>query len=374
MHERREVERSEENPPRWYWRDGETDTNNETEESSDSEDDSKLSSSGIDTGSESPSARSEVSQKPVSRFSDDFDLIEKLGEGGYGRVYKVKGKLAEVLYAVKVVEYDRYALREVKALASFQHPNIVRYYAAWPELSDLQASTASPASTESTYESEDEEDQSESSGAIMTSNKDKYLYIQMEFCKGGNLKQWICEKNEGNMQSRDDALMIFQQIVQGVEYIHLQGHIHRDLKPENILFGNDNKVKIGDLGLVTVISEEGSNSVKRTKQKGTPSYMSPEQQENLRTYDEKVDIYPLGLICFELLWEMRTGMERSRLLENLRERIFPPEFVRQYSSEHKLIKKMLSKAPDKRPAASAIAQGLRVLMEEHDGLGDLKTV
>ncbi|XP_036402953.1 protein kinase containing Z-DNA binding domains [Megalops cyprinoides] len=207
----------------------------------------------------------------------------------------------------------------------------------------------------------------------MSSNKDKYLYIQMEFCKGGNLRQWICEKNEGNMRSRDDALMIFQQIVQGVEYIHSQGHIHRDLKPENIFFGNDNVVKIGDLGLVTVINEEGANSVKRTKQKGTLPYMSPEQ-ESLRNYDEKVDLYPLGLICFELLWEMRTGMERHKLWGDLRKRIFPPEFVKQYDSEHKLIKKMLSEVPRERPAASAIAQGLKVLMEEHNGLGDLKTV
>ncbi|CAB1311706.1 unnamed protein product, partial [Coregonus sp. 'balchen'] len=105
------------------------------------------------------------------------------------------------------------------------------------------------------------------------------LFIQMEFCEGGTLKDWII-KNNG--RSKDEALGIFQQMQCGVEYIHSKGLIHRDLKPENILFGSDGMVKIGDFGLVTTITTPSAASMYRTVNKGTPLYMSPEQHKLIR--------------------------------------------------------------------------------------------
>ncbi|KPP79511.1 interferon-induced, double-stranded RNA-activated protein kinase-like [Scleropages formosus] len=182
-------------------------------------------------------------------------------------------------------------------------------------------------------------DSSESSSQSESGSSVKYLYIQMEFCDKGTLRLWINEQNtKVTPTRRNDALNIFRQVVQGVEEIHTNGLIHRDLKPVNILFGNDGKVKIGDFGLVTCSEDEGDEALlQRTKRTGTFSYMSPEQESSCN-YDKKVDIFSLGLIYFELLW--RT-----------------PE-TRMEWADHKLIERMLSEKPEKRPDASMISKML----------------
>ncbi|KAG5830993.1 hypothetical protein ANANG_G00299160 [Anguilla anguilla] len=190
-----------------------------------------------------------------------------------------------------------------------------------------------------------------------------YLYIQMEYCGGGTLNKWITERNSGVTRSKKEALDIFQKIVNGVEYIHSQEHFHRDLKPDNILFGSDGTVKIGDFGLVTTITNRNGASIERTMGKGTETYMSPEQEDQ-STYDEKVDIFPLGLIFFELLWRIGTGMERAKLWVGLRRGELPEEFRKEYTTEHVLIRKMLSEAPANRPGAKDISKQLNVLLKE----------
>ena len=148
------------------------------------------------------------------------------------------------------------------------------------------------------------------------------------------------------MQSIRDyrhVLNIFQQIVDAVEYVHLQGLIHRDLKPSNIFFSFDNKIKVGDFGLVTAITE-GYNEAHtpsenedvtfrnnlHTAYVGTHLYMSPEQI-NGQGYNYKVDIYSLGIILFELLIPFVTEMERIVALINLRKSVFPKDFSNELS-------------------------------------------
>ncbi|KAJ8360047.1 hypothetical protein SKAU_G00165720 [Synaphobranchus kaupii] len=292
-----------------------------------------------------------TSRTSVSRFFEDYSSVERLDGGAFGDIYKARQKLDKKYYAIKVVDYEEYALREVEALAHFQHPNIVRYFTAWSEPSPPQP-----------REVTDEEDESESSTVHIKSNStpNKYLYIQMEFCDGGTLTKRINEMNAGE-RSKKEPLVIFQKIVDGVDYIHSQGRIHRDLKPDNILFGSDGTVKIGDFGLVTTIKNENGAPVERTKRTGTPTYMSPEQ-ENLSTYEEKVDIFALGLIFFELLWRIKTGMERVMLWRDLRDGKLPSEFCVQYKPEHGLIRKMLSKVPEKRPGTKDIDKHLNILL------------
>ncbi|KAJ8248122.1 hypothetical protein GJAV_G00238560 [Gymnothorax javanicus] len=292
------------------------------------------------------------SQPAASRFSEDYNFIARLGEGGYGAIYQVKQKLDKRDYAIKVVEYDddEFALREVEALAHFQHPNIVRYYTAWREPSRPQLGESSS----------DEEEESESLHAPIRSKKcapREYLYIQMEFCDGGTLTAWIAERNNRKTRDKMEILDVFQKIVLGVEYIHTQDHIHRDLKPDNILFKRDGTVKIGDFGLVTTIKSKSGRSIERTKGVGTTSYMSPEQ-ENQSSYDEKVDIFALGLIFFELLWRIGTGMERAKLWDSLRNGLLPDDFCEEHAFHHMLIKKMLSKVSRERPGAKDIAKHL----------------
>ncbi|KAL0120953.1 hypothetical protein PUN28_008578 [Cardiocondyla obscurior] len=191
-----------------------------------------------------------------------------------------------------------------------------------------------------------------------------FLYIQMQLCQRLSLKEWLKQHT-----SRDFSrvLNIFQQIVDAVEYVHLQGLIHRDLKPSNIFFAYDDKIKIGDFGLVTAMTEgydrvhtptaenetvSFKNSV-HTACVGTHLYMSPEQM-NGQMYNYKVDIYSLGIIFFELLIPFFTDMERIVALSNLKKLIFPKDFAENYPAEYDLLKMMLDEDPIKRPTTLGI--------------------
>ncbi|XP_062320370.1 interferon-induced, double-stranded RNA-activated protein kinase-like [Osmerus eperlanus] len=276
-----------------------------------------------------------IKLKEDSRFFRDFELVSMLGAGGFGCVVKAKHKLDGEIYAVKILENTIKASREIKALAMFSHPNIVRYYTSWDE----------------------EVTQWIKSFADSKTGRDlSCLFIKMEFCEKGTLNDWIKKRNEGtqNTFKTAEALHMFRQILSGVEYIHSKGHIHRDLKPENVFIGEDETVKIGDFGLVTNTT---SSPVRRTSETGTPIYMSPEQMTET-DYDEKTDIFPLGLICFEILWKMPTVSEKIKLFENLRRQVFPEDFKNKYTTEYHIIRKMISKNPKERPDAKEIAKYL----------------
>ncbi|KAA8583991.1 hypothetical protein FQN60_015199 [Etheostoma spectabile] len=230
-----------------------------------------------------------------SRFTSEFDSIERLGSGGFGRVYKARDKLLKKYYAVKIVCCVEKALREVGTLSDLLHCNIVRYYTFWMEASRYQ---------------------------------------------------W------DSLAGSNSSVHIAQQIVSGVEYIHSKEHIHRDLKPENILFGLDGVVKIGDFGLVTKDDEDDSALMDRTENKGTTSYMAPEQRE--KYYDRRVDIFALGLIYFELLWKLSTGHERGVVWNDARSQKLPEDFLQTFPQENEIIKWMLCEKPEDRPDASKL--------------------
>ncbi|XP_051508332.1 protein kinase containing Z-DNA binding domains isoform X2 [Myxocyprinus asiaticus] len=327
-----------------------------------------------------PSCAQDFRPASYSGLSQNFDEITKLDQGGYGHVYRVKHKYDGNIYAVKIVNLTGKADSEVKVLARLDHPNIVRYHTCWTSsdnwTSNKDMSKASSSSVEVTFErsSSGQSDvtsdmesldltvestfTTESSRSHSTHSSDPlnqmYLYIQMEFCEGGKLTEWIKTRN---LTEKQRTLEIFSEIVSGVEYIHLNNLIHRDLKPDNILFGADGKVKIGDFGLVAALMNHNGEDIERSKRKGTPQYMSPEQ-ENLRKYDEKTDIFPLGLIWFEMLWKLSTGMERAKLWPDLRNQRFPQGFCEKYPTENKFILKMLSQEPKDRPHAKEIKENL----------------
>uniref|UniRef100_A0A8C1H248 Protein kinase containing Z-DNA binding domains n=1 Tax=Cyprinus carpio carpio TaxID=630221 RepID=A0A8C1H248_CYPCA len=273
--------------------------------------------------------------KPGSH-SELFEMITELGDGGYGCVYKVKHKIDGKIYALKKVILTRKADSEVKALAQLEHPNIVRYITSWhgPNI----------------WTSNQQRNQ--------VSNSRTYLFIQMEFCEGGTLTDWIQARNHMEKQRTTAEIhKIFSEIITGVEFIHANNLIHRDLKPDNILFGADGKVKIGDFGLVAAQTDQNGDPIERSKRKGTPPYMSPEQK-NKKNYDEKTDIFPLGLVWFEMIWEIYTASEREKLWPDLRNQRFPEGFRDVYSTECTFIKKMLSYSPEHRPHAKDMKENL----------------
>uniref|UniRef100_A0A7N6BUL6 non-specific serine/threonine protein kinase n=1 Tax=Anabas testudineus TaxID=64144 RepID=A0A7N6BUL6_ANATE len=296
-------------------------------------------------------------------FTSEFDNIKCLGKGAFGHVFKARQKLLDKHYAVKIVRCKEKALREVGALSDLQHSNIIRYYTCWMEDTGYQwdsrvdSSTASQDVTSPLFSSYCSRSTSSSTA--------KYLYIQMELCDTRTLRVWIDEKNAQNAKKslrnskrREESLQIALQLGSGVEYIHSHSLIHRDLKPANILFGQDGVVKIGDFGLVTAEKDDDAeNLLERTVYKGTPSYMAPEQKSK-STYDRKVDIFALGLIYFELLWNLPAGSERKEIWENARNQQFPKGFSNNFTQENQIIKSMLRVKPEERPEASNVKTDL----------------
>ncbi|XP_028351294.1 eIF-2-alpha kinase GCN2 isoform X5 [Physeter macrocephalus] len=171
-----------------------------------------------------------------------------------------------------------------------------------------------------------------------------YLYIQMEYCEKSTLRDTI---DQGLYRDTVRLWRLFREILDGLAYIHEKGMIHRDLKPVNIFLDSDDHVKIGDFGLATdhlafaadgkqddtsgdhLIKSDPSGHL--TGMVGTALYVSPEVQGSTKsTYNQKVDLFSLGIIFFEMCYHpMVTASERIFVLNQLRDPTspkFPEDF------------------------------------------------
>uniref|UniRef100_A0AAX7UEW5 non-specific serine/threonine protein kinase n=1 Tax=Astatotilapia calliptera TaxID=8154 RepID=A0AAX7UEW5_ASTCA len=198
-----------------------------------------------------------------------------------------------------------------------------------------------------------------------------YLYIQMEYCEKSTLRDTI---DQGLHQDQNRLWRLFREILDGLAYIHEQGMIHRDLKPVNIFLDSLDHVKIGDFGLATdhpanvaagkfEVEESGSAVMAKpdptgnmTGMVGTALYVSPEVQGNTKaTYNQKVDLFSLGIILFEMSYRpMTTGAERIAVLSQLRGEpiIFPEDFtLREQGTQKRVIEWLLKHDPALRPTA-----------------------
>uniref|UniRef100_A0A3Q3AE41 Protein kinase domain-containing protein n=1 Tax=Kryptolebias marmoratus TaxID=37003 RepID=A0A3Q3AE41_KRYMA len=305
----------------------------------------------------------------VCRFISDFEVIARLGKGGFGSVYEVKQKLLDKHFAVKIVRFREEARKEVEVLSDLHHPNIVRYFECWVD-----------------SEYQDEYRVSSSSSESKSGASKQYLYIMLELCEPVNLGGRIKDMNKEGLEGfgrRRQILPIAQEIVSGVEYFHFKKLIHRDLKPSNIMFGKDGKVKIGDFGLVTTdTSDDDENQMDRTEGAGTKPYMAPEQKS--RKYDRKVDMFALGLIFFELLWKISTVTvtEKSKVslyltISNYGTVLHRTPFVIRpvYPfSYYKIIKSLLSENPEDRQEAAVLQAELKGLISRDSEDQENRTV
>ncbi|CCE82585.1 Piso0_002317 [Millerozyma farinosa CBS 7064] len=199
------------------------------------------------------------------------------------------------------------------------------------------------------------------------------LYIQMEFCENNTLLNLI---EQGLTNHPNNYWRLFRQLLEAVSYIHSEGFIHRDLKPMNIFIDKSNNVKVGDFGLAknsqfTSVVSQNNQIEPRNKDLstvvGTVFYTANEVASG--DYDEKVDMYSLGIIFFEMCYPMSTGMERASTLNNLRLSSieFPPGFNEsRYKLEKKIITLLLNHDPKGRPGASELLQSGWIPVEHQD--------
>ncbi|XP_027856533.1 eIF-2-alpha kinase GCN2 [Xiphophorus couchianus] len=201
-----------------------------------------------------------------------------------------------------------------------------------------------------------------------------YLYIQMEYCEKSTLRDTI---DQSLYLDRNRLWRLFREILDGLAYIHEQGMIHRDLKPVNIFLDSQDHVKIGDFGLATdhpanvaagkFELEDSSSAVmakpdpsgNMTGMVGTALYVSPEVQGNTKaTYNQKVDLFSLGIILFEMSYRpFVTGAERISVLSQLRmESIsFPEDFPEhEQGTLRKVIEWLLKHDPALRPTTQEL--------------------
>ncbi|XP_023974159.1 eIF-2-alpha kinase GCN2 isoform X4 [Physeter macrocephalus] len=200
-----------------------------------------------------------------------------------------------------------------------------------------------------------------------------YLYIQMEYCEKSTLRDTI---DQGLYRDTVRLWRLFREILDGLAYIHEKGMIHRDLKPVNIFLDSDDHVKIGDFGLATdhlafaadgkqddtsgdhLIKSDPSGHL--TGMVGTALYVSPEVQGSTKsTYNQKVDLFSLGIIFFEMCYHpMVTASERIFVLNQLRDPTspkFPEDFDDgEHTKQKSVISWLLNHDPAERPTATEL--------------------
>jgi serine/threonine protein kinase len=294
-----------------------------------------------------------------NKYRTNFNQIKLLGQGAYGSVYKVFHKYEKKFYAIKkvfitkdIIEDNYDIFREIQIYSELMNDQVVRYYGSWIDI-DIGSIMEYNEQIKNDYEFE----------------KIDYicpiLFIQMELCDF-TLKDYLMTWSE--YDSLGEKIDIIIQIIKGLEYIHSKNIIHRDIKPDNIFLITNNLnpelnkylVKIGDFGLckkyigfetnkkkkentlntlntlnkldkliVEYDSDNlGLNNITNNLSKlytdfksmdsyvGTGIYRAPEIDG--KKYDEKIDIYSLGIIMIELFVNPKTESEKIFLLSKLK--------------------------------------------------------
>ncbi|KAJ2784996.1 hypothetical protein H4R18_000810 [Coemansia javaensis] len=216
------------------------------------------------------------------RSAQDFIGWERIGRGGFGRVYRARARDGRRYggghVAIKVV--DKRALKdsaaevrlatEVAVHEKIRHPHVVRLYDSFED--------------------------------------DRYVYMVMEYCEGGDLWRYLRQHHQqgsggsggGGAElaalDEDEARTVMAQVAAAVAHLHASGVMHRDLKLANIMLTREMEVRVGDFGLATCVQ----NSVEPMTMCGTPSYISPEIMAR-RPYGFESDVWALGCLLVTLL-------------------------------------------------------------------------
>ena len=231
------------------------------------------------TGADSLAAQPLLSPAELAPHFPQLEILECLGRGGMGVVYKARQKSLNRFAALKLLAPERvsdakFAQRfthEAQALATLNHPSIVTIY-----------------------------DFGQAGG---------FYFLLMEFVDGVNLRQAM----KAGRFTPEQALAVVPPVCEALQYAHEHGIVHRDIKPENLLLDKEGRVKIADFGIARMLGGDARMTpsdkpqTKSTENEGTlasaagtPQYMAPEQKAH-RTTDHRADIYSLGVVLYEML-------------------------------------------------------------------------
>ena len=210
----------------------------------------------------------------------EFNFCKKIGSGAFSKVYEAVHKLSGKKYAIKKIDLNLISYvdhknieKEIETHKKMNHKHIIKLYDFLMER--------------------------------------KIVYLILEYCKGGNVFKYL---NKHMNLSEIEVKRIFKQTCEGIAYMHSKNYIHRDLKPENLLIDDINNIKICDLGWACHLNENHYRKLKA----GTYVYMSPESLSG-KLQDEKSDIWSLGILLYELLYnkEPFSGVSCSDQLKKI---------------------------------------------------------
>ena len=231
-------------------------------------------------GAAEPTEQTSIGPAPtleqVAAAFPQLEVIEVIGHGGMGAVFKVRQSKLDRYAALKILPQSLAAdpafasrfEREARLLARLTHPNIVAVYDH--------------------------------------GHAGEFFYLLMEFVDGVNLRQAM----RASRFTPGQALGIVPKICEALQYAHDEGVLHRDIKPENILLDAKGRVKLADFGIAKLADSESAPAELRSKTPtltqagaalGTPYYMAPEQRDTPSQVDHRADIYSLGVVFYELL-------------------------------------------------------------------------
>jgi len=209
-----------------------------------------------------------------SNPEDLFTLLNPIGHGAFGSVYKAIHNSTNKTYAIKIIDYSKDNNKENNNIINFN------YWSVQQETSIMRLVTDSKYIVKY-YGS-------------YFSRKSNTLWLILEYCSSGSANDLMYSMNR--TFSEVELATILEMVLQGLALMHKKKLIHRDIKGANILLSEDGYAKLGDFGVGAQLSTEKY----RMSKKGSPYWMSPQIASNLK-YDFKTDIWSLGITCIELL-------------------------------------------------------------------------